>query len=119
MVMEAGFAMVESGLTRVKNANHTYMMNFFVYTCGLFSYWILGFAIQMGGSAGNSNLGGLNSLTGDHSLTLFGKPWGLFGAAGYFLARHTYDVGVMLIFLFAMAFIDTALRILTGACASR
>ena len=29
-----GFAMVESGLCRVKNANHTYMMNFFVYTCG-------------------------------------------------------------------------------------
>ena len=59
MFMQAGFAMVESGLTRVKNANHTYMMNFFVYTCGLFAYWIIGFAIQMGGAAGNSNLGGL------------------------------------------------------------
>src|SRR6266566_3436037 len=55
MFMQAGFAMVESGLTRVKNANHTYMMNFFVYTCGLFSYWIIGFAIQMGAAAGNSN----------------------------------------------------------------
>ena len=52
MFMQAGFAMVESGLCRVKNANHTYMMNFFVYTCGLFAYWILGFAIQMGGAAG-------------------------------------------------------------------
>ena len=28
MFMQAGFAMVESGLCRVKNANHTYMMNF-------------------------------------------------------------------------------------------
>src|SRR5713226_7835222 len=109
MFMQAGFAMVESGLTRVKNSNHTYMMNFFVYTCGLFSYWILGFAIQMGGSAGNSNLGGLNSLTGEHSLTLFGKTWGLFGAAGYFLGGHTYDVGVM----------DIALTIVTGSCAER
>ncbi len=115
MFMQAGFAMVESGLTRVKNSNHTYMMNFFVYTCGLFSYWILGFAIQMGGSAGNSNLGGLNSLTGEHSLTLFGKTWGLFGAAGYFLGGHTYDVGVMVIFLFEMVFMDTALTIVTGA----
>ena len=35
MFMQAGFAMVESGLCRVKNANHTYMMNFFVYGCGL------------------------------------------------------------------------------------
>jgi Amt family ammonium transporter len=119
MFMQAGFAMVESGLTRVKNANHTYMMNFFVYTCGLFSYWILGFAIQMGGSAGNSNLGGLNPLTGEHSLTLFGKAWGVFASAGMLLSGHTYDVGVMVIFLFEMVFMDTALTIVTGACAER
>ena len=31
MFMQAGFAMVEAGLCRVKNANHTYMMNFSVY----------------------------------------------------------------------------------------
>ena len=62
MFMQAGFAMVEAGLCRVKNANHTYMMNFFVYACGLFAYWIIGFAIQMGGAAGNGNLGGLQSL---------------------------------------------------------
>jgi Amt family ammonium transporter len=119
MFMQAGFAMVESGLTRVKNANHTYMMNFFVYTCGLFSYWILGFAIQMGGTAGNSNLGGLNPLTGEHSLTLFGKAWGVFASAGMLLSGHTYDVGVMVIFLFEMVFMDTALTIVTGACAER
>ena len=119
MFMQAGFAMVESGLTRVKNANHTYMMNFFVYTCGLFSYWIIGFAIQMGAAAGNSNLGGLNSLASEHSLSLFGKMWGLWGQSGIFLAGHTYDVGVMVIFLFEMVFMDTALTIVTGACAER
>src|SRR5512141_2946727 len=63
MFMQAGFAMVEAGLCRVKNANHTYMMNFFVYTCGLFAYWIIGFAIQMGGAAGSMNLGGLQPLS--------------------------------------------------------
>jgi ammonium transporter, Amt family len=119
MFMQAGFAMVESGLCRVKNANHTYMMNFMVYACGLFSYWIMGFAIQMGGAAGNGNLGGLNSLTGEHTMSLFGKTWGLFGAAGFFLSGHTYDVGVMVIFLFEMVFMDTALTIVTGACAER
>lgn len=119
MFMQAGFALVESGLCRVKNANHTYMMNFVVYSCGLFAYWILGFAIQMGGAAGNGNLGGLASLAPEFTVSLFGKSWGLFGQSGMFLAGHTYDVGVMVIFLFEMVFMDTALTIVTGACAER
>ncbi len=119
MFMQAGFAMVEAGLCRVKNANHTYMMNFFVYGCGLFAYWIMGFAIQMGGAAGNGNLGGLQPLNGEHTLSLFGKTWGLFGQNGMFLSGHSYDVGVMVIFLFQMVFMDTALTIVTGACAER
>jgi Amt family ammonium transporter len=119
MFMQAGFAMVEAGLCRVKNANHTYMMNFTVYACGLFAYWLIGFAIQMGGAAGNGNLGGLQSLNGEHMLSLFGLTWGLFGMKGLLLAGHTYDVGVMVIFLFQMVFMDTALTIVTGAAAER
>lgn len=119
MFMQAGFAMVESGLCRVKNANHTYMMNFTVYTCGLFAYWLIGFALQMGGAAGNGNLGGLQPLSGEHVLNFFGKSWGIFGGKGLFLSGHTYDVGVMVIFLFEMVFMDTALTIVTGACAER
>jgi ammonium transporter, Amt family len=119
MFMQAGFAMVEAGLCRVKNANHTYMMNFFVYTCGLFAYWLTGFAIQMGGSAGSGNLGGLRPLVTEHTISLFGTSWGVFGQVGMFLTGHSYDVGVMVIFLFQMVFMDTALTIVTGACAER
>jgi len=119
MFMQAGFAMVEAGLCRVKNANHTYMMNFTVYACGLFAYWLIGFAIQMGGSAGNGNLGGLQPLAGEHLINLFGHSWGIFATAGMFLSGHTYDVGVMVIFLFQMVFMDTALTIVTGAAAER
>ncbi|HWG19759.1 MAG TPA: ammonium transporter [Terracidiphilus sp.] len=119
MFMQAGFAMVEAGLCRVKNANHTYMMNFFVYGCGLFAYWIIGFAIQMGGAAGNGNLGGLQPLATEFPVTIFGTHWGIFGQNGMFLSGHAYDVGVMVIFLFQMVFMDTALTIVTGACAER
>jgi Amt family ammonium transporter len=90
-----------------------------VYACGLFAYWLLGFAIEMGGAAGNGNLGGLQPLSGEHTLSLFGKTWGLFGEKGLLLSGHTYDVGVMVIFLFEMVFMDTALTIVTGACAER
>src|SRR2546422_8900367 len=38
MFMQAGVALVETGLCRAKNANHTMMMNFMVYGFGLFSY---------------------------------------------------------------------------------
>ncbi|MGH9590111.1 MAG: ammonium transporter [Terracidiphilus sp.] len=119
MFMQAGFAMVEAGLCRVKNANHTYMMNFTVYACGLFAYWLIGFAIQMGGAAGNANLGGLNPLNGEYAVHLFGTAWNIFGMNGLFLSGHSYDVGVMVIFLFQMVFMDTALTIVTGAAAER
>src|SRR5437667_3987241 len=119
MFMQAGFAMVEAGLCRVKNANHTYMMNFFVYGCGLLAYWLIGFAIQMGGSSGIANLGGTASLTPEHTFSLFDKTWGLWGQSGMFLAGHSYDVAVMVLFLFQMVFMDTALTIVTGACAER
>jgi len=119
MFMQAGFALVETGLIRAKNANHTMMMNFMVYGLGLFAYWVCGFAIQMGGSAPIANLGGTYPLNGEHVVNLFGKPWGLFGTKGLFLSGATYDVGVMVLFLFQMVFMDTATTIVTGANAER
>jgi len=120
MFMQAGFALVETGLCRAKNANHTMMMNFMVYGFGLFAYWVMGFAIQQGGCAPNSNLGGLSPLNSEFAVTLFGgKSWGLFGQRGFFLSGSTYDVGVMVMFLFQMVFMDTAATIVTGAAAER
>ena len=40
MFMQAGFAIVETGLCRVKNANHTMMMNFMVYGVGMLAYLV-------------------------------------------------------------------------------
>ena len=120
MFMQAGFAIVETGLCRAKNANHTMMMNFMVYGVGMLAYFLVGFAIQMGGVGAVANLGGTAPLSAEHTINLFGKPFGLFGQNGFFLMHNgAYDVGVMVIFLFQMVFMDTALTIVTGSAAER
>ena len=120
MFMQAGFAIVETGLCRAKNANHTMMMNFMVYGVGMLAYWLIGFSIQMGGVGGVGNLGGTPPLNTEHTITLFGKAFGLFGQHGLFLTQGgTYDVAVMVIFLFQMVFMDTALTIVTGSATER
>lgn len=119
MFMQAGFALVETGLCRAKNANHTMMMNFMVYGAGMLAYWLCGFALQMGGVGALGNLGGTPPLTSEFTITLFGKTFGLFGQTGFLLAGATNDVGVMVVFLFQMVFMDTALTIVTGSAAER
>jgi Amt family ammonium transporter len=120
MFMQAGFAIVETGLTRAKNANHTMMMNFMVYGVGLLAYFLIGFGIQMGGVGAVANLGSMPVLNGEQTIHLFGKDVGIFGKTGFFLMHHgTYDVAVMVLFLFQMVFMDTALTIVTGTAAER
>jgi len=120
MFMQAGFAIVETGLCRAKNVNHTMMMNFMVYGVGMLAYWLIGFTIQMGGVGAVANLGGTPPLNSEFAITLFGKSFGLWGQNGIFLVHHgTYDVGVMVLFLFQMVFMDTALTIVTGSAAER
>ena len=120
MFMQAGFAIVETGLCRAKNANHTMMMNFMVYGTGLLAYWLIGFAIQMGGVGGIGNLGNMPVLNSEYTIKVFDKAFGLFGQNGMLLSHAgTYDVAVMVIFLFQMVFMDTALTIVTGTAAER
>jgi Amt family ammonium transporter len=49
MFMQAGFAMVEAGLTRAKNAAHTIAMNFLIYPLGMLGFYVCGFALMFGG----------------------------------------------------------------------
>ena len=49
---QCGFAMVETGFCRGKNAAHTMTMNFMVFLVGAIGYFLVGFALQMGGSGG-------------------------------------------------------------------
>src|SRR5436190_4551652 len=119
MFMQAGFAMVETGFTRAKNAAHTMSMNFMVYAVGMLGYWICGFALHMGGIGSVPALGGVAPLNHEFTVNLFGHPFGLFGLKGFFLAGDGYDVGVFTLFLFQMVFMDTAATIPTGSMAER
>jgi Amt family ammonium transporter len=120
MFMQAGFALVETGFTRAKNASHTMLMNFLIYVIGLTGFWIAGFAL-MYGAMPVASLGGTPGLdtAKEVTLNLFGKPFGLFAVNGWFLGGNVYDVGVYTIFLFQMVFMDTAATIPTGSMAER
>lgn len=120
MFMQLGFALLETGLARAKNANHTMMMNIAVYGIGILAYWMIGFSLQMGGVGAIANLGGTPPLSAEYTFNLFGKPFGVFGQNGFFLMHHgTNDVAVMVLFLFQMVFMDTAATIPTGAAVER
>jgi len=124
MFMQAGFALVETGFTRAKSASHTMMMNFMVYGLGMLGYFIAGFAFQFGGVGAVGSLGGTPGFTSSGEAFLpwqfgTGHPIGIFGTNGFFLAGTTYDVGIAVLFLFQMVFMDTAATIPTGAMAER
>src|SRR6266581_3830676 len=110
MFMQAGFAMVETGFTRGKNAAHTFAMNFMVYGIGMLAYWAIGFALQAGGLGPMTTLGGFDKLSNEFALHFGGKTWGLFGHTGFFLTGVAYAAPV---------FTYTAATIPTGAMAER
>src|SRR3979490_1529829 len=106
MFMQAGFALVETGFTRAKNAAHTMAMNFMVYGIAMLAYWAIGFALQAGGVGALGTLGGYDKLANEGSITIAGKDWGLFGVTGFFLAGVEYPAPVFAYFLFQTVFMD-------------
>src|SRR3569623_1848930 len=79
MFMQAGFALVETGLCRAKNAGHTMRMNFMVYALGMIGFFVCGYAIMCGGANG-TNIGGPGTLGGVPTLNQMvtvGDGWGI------------------------------------------
>lgn len=119
MFMSAGFALVETGFTRAKNACHTVGMNLLIYPVAVVAFYVLGFGLMFGGVGPLSTLGGFAGLNKEVGITLFGKTFGLFGARGFCLRGAGYDPGVFTLFLFELVFMDAAATIPTGAMAER
>lgn len=58
--MQAGFAMVETGFTRAKNAGNIIMKNLMDFAIGTPIFWILGFGLMFGGTG--ALIGGFDFL---------------------------------------------------------
>ncbi len=135
--MQAGFALVETGFTRAKNAAHTIMMNLMVFSIGAIGYWICGFAFQFGAvnytyaetaisATQASPTWAFSPITlgawGDSLSTglRLGEQWGILGLSGFFMQGIALSAaGIFAFFLFQMVFMDTAATIPTGSGAER
>jgi Amt family ammonium transporter len=131
--MQAGFALVETGFTRSKNAAHTMMMNMMVFCIGAIGYWICGFAFQFGSvNFSYPEING-NAAWAFSPVTLgwaadslasvplrISEQFGILGTSGFFLRGVQLSAaGVFAFFLFQMVFMDTAATIPTGSGAER
>src|SRR5258707_13143074 len=127
MFMQAGFALVETGLCRAKNAGHTMAMNFMIYPMGMLGFYVCGFAFMFGGmadpmspnNAGIATMGGYGGLNHELGFHIGGKFIGLLGWKGFMLQGAGYDTAAFALFLFQMVFMDTTATIPTGGAAER
>lgn len=98
--MQAGFAMVETGFTRAKNAGNIIMKNLMDFAVGSLIYWLLGFAIMFG-----ADKAGLFGTTG-------------FGTTGTF--EHLgLSIPLWAFLIFQTVFAATSATIVSGAMAER
>ncbi len=92
--MQAGFAMVEMGLTRAKNASNIIMKNLMDFCTGAIIFWAIGWALMYGSSVS-----------------------GLFGSSQFFIIGA--DSTLFRDWMFQVVFAATAATIVSGAMAER
>ncbi|MBK0379055.1 ammonium transporter [Mucilaginibacter segetis] len=101
--MQAGFAMVESGMTRAKNSVNIMMKNLLDFCFGSLLFWAVGYAIMY--SSGDSNYFGFDS-----AFSFLSSANAPTDAAAY---------GTSAAWLFQVVFAATAATIVSGAMAER
>ncbi|HTB71945.1 MAG TPA: ammonium transporter [Polyangiaceae bacterium] len=119
MFMQVGFAMLETGFARSKNAVHTMAMNFVIYAIGIVGFWLVGYGVAMGGVEGWRSLG---PAVGDHVELGFhvgARFFGLLGGTKFALMSVAHDPPNLAMFLFSAVFMDTAATVPTGALVER
>ena len=107
MFMQAGFAFLEAGLTRAKNAGHIAVKNLVIYSISSLVFWAVGFAICFG--TGNSIIG-----TSGWGLDVADKDINtVFGSLSF------SDVPLAAKYLFEVVFCAVSLAIVWGGMAER
>jgi Amt family ammonium transporter len=119
MFMQVGFAMLETGFTRAKNAVNTMAMNFLIYPIGLIGFWLTGYGLMMGGVGQWLSLGTVGIPNRELAFTLGSHSYGVLGFSKFALLDVARDPASAAMFLFAVVFMDTAATIPTGAMAER
>jgi Amt family ammonium transporter len=112
VLIQAGFALVDAGLVRAKNAAHTVTMGFLAYVVSILGFWAIGFGLQMGGSGGAL-------LSREWSISLGGHSFGLMGLSGFFVSPGLLTSAVASIFVLRAVFMSIATTIPAGATAER
>src|SRR5215218_9876090 len=108
MFMQAGFAFLEAGLTRMKNVGHIAAKNVLIFALASITYYVVGYGIAFG-DGGNGLVGGSGFVPSAETLLAIGaEPFSWFGSipagAGY---------------LFQVVFAAVSLAIVWGAMAER
>ncbi len=101
--MQAGFAMVEAGFTRAKNAVNILMKNLLDFSMGSIAYWAIGFAIMFG--TGSAFMGTSGWFVPSDSTAFASLEWS--------------SVPTHAAWLFQLVFAATAATIVSGAMAER
>jgi Amt family ammonium transporter len=115
--MQAGFALVETGFCRAKHAAHVVATNFAIFGLGFVGFFFVGYAFAFGGASFGAYLPGYDLPLGG-SLIGSGN-WTFLWDGGFALSGDKITPGVLGMFLYMVAFMDTVATIPTGAMAER
>jgi Amt family ammonium transporter len=123
--MNAGFALVESGMCQAKNCVNILAKNFIVFAASTVSFWVLGWGLMFGdgtpwiGTHGLWFVGGADNSPALGEAYMAMNPYSTVKYEGVYSAINWTPVPLWAKFFFQLVFAGTAATIVSGAVAER
>jgi Amt family ammonium transporter len=123
--MNAGFALLESGLCRAKNTSNILAKNFIVFAASSVSFWAIGWGLMFGDGNAFMGLKGLFFVAGADNSPALGEAYASMNPFSKTLYEGVYGainwtpVPLWAKFFFQLVFAGTAATIVSGAVAER